>query len=149
MRTFLTVSLSALCGCWDLLPASRDPLRDTAALEARHAAIGALADGSSRVRHGDVKQAFSGWSDDQMKQHFNGMRYGDLKKQVAEMVLTHLGPFQQRYREITSEPGYLDRVLSEGAEHVAPIRWRNHDVQDDQLVVAGPRQREAGGAVCR
>jgi len=68
-----------------------------------------------------IFQAFSGWSDDQMKQHFNGMRYGDLKKQVAEMVLTHLGPFQERYRQITSEPGYLDRVLREGAERVAPI----------------------------
>ena len=38
---------------------------------------------------------------------FTGMRYGDLKKQVAEMVVAHLEPFQQRYREIVSEPGYL------------------------------------------
>ena len=49
------------------------------------------------------------------------MRYGDLKKQVAEMVISHLEPFQQRYRQIVSEPGYLDGVLREGAERVAPI----------------------------
>ena len=49
------------------------------------------------------------------------MRYGDLKKQVAEMVVAHLEPFQQRYREITADPGYLAGVLREGAERVAPI----------------------------
>ncbi len=49
------------------------------------------------------------------------MRYGDLKKQVAEMVVSHLEPFQERYRRIVSEPGYLAGVLREGAERVAPI----------------------------
>jgi tryptophanyl-tRNA synthetase len=68
-----------------------------------------------------IFQAFSGWSDEQLKQHFTGMRYGDLKKQVAEMVVTHLDPFQQRYRQIASEPGYLDGVLNEGARRVTPI----------------------------
>jgi tryptophanyl-tRNA synthetase len=69
----------------------------------------------------NIFQAFSGWSDEQVRAHFAGMRYGDLKKQVAEMVTEQLGPLQQRYREITGEPGYVDRVLREGAERVAPI----------------------------
>src|SRR5262252_1117879 len=68
-----------------------------------------------------IHQAFSGWDDAQVKANFAGMRYGDLKKQVAEMVIAHLEPFQQRYREIRSEPGYLAGVLREGAERVAPI----------------------------
>jgi tryptophanyl-tRNA synthetase len=68
-----------------------------------------------------IYQAFSGAGDDDMKQLFNGMRYGDLKKQVAEMAISHLEPFQQRYRQIVSDPGYLDGVLREGAERVAPI----------------------------
>ena len=37
------------------------------------------------------------------------------------MTITHLEPFQKRYREITSDPGYLDGVLRAGAERVAPI----------------------------
>ena len=37
------------------------------------------------------------------------MRYGDLKKQVAEMVIANLEPLQKRYAEIMDEPGYLDR----------------------------------------
>jgi len=68
-----------------------------------------------------IYQAFSGDSDDAMKNAFAGLRYGVLKKKVAEMVITHLEPFQHRYREITSEKGYLASVLKEGAERVAPI----------------------------
>ena len=56
-----------------------------------------------------------------MKTHFSGMRYGELKKQVADMVIASLEPFQQRYREITSEPGYIAKVLREGAGRVAPL----------------------------
>lgn len=68
-----------------------------------------------------IFQAFSEWTDSQMQAHFSGMRYGAMKKQVAEMVISHLEPFQKRYREITAEPGYVARVLREGAERVAPI----------------------------
>src|SRR5262249_78941 len=66
-------------------------------------------------------QAFSNASDDEMRNRFNGMRYGDLKKQVAGIVIANLEPFQERYRRITSEPGYLEGILREGAERVAPI----------------------------
>jgi len=68
-----------------------------------------------------IYQAFSGWDETQMRAHFAGMRYGDLKKQVAEMVVSQLEPFQKRYREIVSDPGYVRRVLREGAERVTPI----------------------------
>lgn len=68
-----------------------------------------------------IHQAFSGWSDAEVRAHFSGMRYGDLKKQVAETVVSHIEPLQKRYREIVSEPGYVDRVLGEGAARVAPI----------------------------
>jgi tryptophanyl-tRNA synthetase len=68
-----------------------------------------------------IFQAFANWTGDEMKRHFNGMRYGELKKQVADMVVSHLEPFQQRYRQIASEPGYLASVLRAGAERVAPI----------------------------
>ncbi len=68
-----------------------------------------------------IYQAFSGWTNDQMRNHFTGMRYGDLKKQVAEMVVASLEPIQARYREITADPAYLDGILREGAEAVIPI----------------------------
>src|SRR5579884_732602 len=68
-----------------------------------------------------IYQAFAEVSDDAIQREFTGMRYGDLKKKVAEMVVEHLTPFQERYRQIVSEPGYLEGILREGAERVAPI----------------------------
>jgi tryptophanyl-tRNA synthetase len=68
-----------------------------------------------------IYQAFAGASDAEMKARFTGMRYGELKKQVTDIVVANLGPFQQRYREITGDPGYLREVLTEGAGRVAPI----------------------------
>ena len=69
----------------------------------------------------NIYQAFSDWTDDQMRSHFSGMRYGDLKKQVGQMVASSLEPIQQRYAEITADPAYLDEILKEGAERVMPV----------------------------
>jgi tryptophanyl-tRNA synthetase len=51
----------------------------------------------------------------------NGMRYGDFKKRVAEVVIARLEPIQKRFHEITAEAGYIDRVLTEGRDRVLPI----------------------------
>jgi tryptophanyl-tRNA synthetase len=69
----------------------------------------------------NIFQAFGGWSKEKMREHFSAMRYGDLKKQVAEMVVSSLEPLQKRYREIVAEAGYVDKVLVEGAARVSPI----------------------------
>jgi tryptophanyl-tRNA synthetase len=69
----------------------------------------------------NIFQAFAGWTDDQVRAHFSGMRYGDLKKQVAEMTISQLEPFQQRYREMMADPGYIPGILREGAARVSSI----------------------------
>ena len=69
----------------------------------------------------EIAMSISEFGDDAMKARFTGMRYGDLKKQVADMVIAHLEPFQERYRRIISDPGYLAGVLADGAARVAPI----------------------------
>src|SRR5579862_4178840 len=51
-----------------------------------------------------IFQAFTEWPTDQMQAHFQGMRYGDLKKQVAEAVVAAIEPIQARYSEIMAEP---------------------------------------------
>ena len=55
------------------------------------------------------------------KESVAGMRYGDLKKRVAEAVIARLGPIQQRYREITADRSYIDGILSQGRARVLPI----------------------------
>ena len=68
-----------------------------------------------------IFEAFTGWSEDRVRDHFAGMRYGDLKNQVADAVVAAIEPIQQRYREIIAETGYIERVLEEGAERVTPL----------------------------
>jgi tryptophanyl-tRNA synthetase len=50
-----------------------------------------------------------------------GMRYGDFKKRVAEAVIARLEPIQHHYKEITTDPAYLDCVLKQGRDRILPI----------------------------
>lgn len=68
-----------------------------------------------------IYQAFTETSDEQVRAEFSGMRYGDLKKRVAEAVVAGLEPIQKRYREITSDPAIIEKLLDEGADRVRPI----------------------------
>jgi tryptophanyl-tRNA synthetase len=68
-----------------------------------------------------IHQAFTGWDDAAMQAHFTGLRYGDLKKTVAEAVVAAIEPIQKRYHEIMAEPGYVADVLASGADRVTPI----------------------------
>jgi tryptophanyl-tRNA synthetase len=68
-----------------------------------------------------IYQAFSSETDEQVKSRLTGLRYGELKKLVADVVIANLEPFQQRYRQIVADPSYLAGILRDGAERVAPI----------------------------
>ena len=52
--------------------------------------------------------------------HFQGYRYGDFKKEIADCVCEELEPFQKRYQEIIDNKEYLP-VLREGAKKAAAI----------------------------
>ncbi len=68
-----------------------------------------------------IFQAFSDASDDEMRNHFDGMRYGTLKKEVSRMVSAKLEPIQRRYAELMANRDYLRGVLRNSAERIAPI----------------------------
>ena len=51
---------------------------------------------------------------------FEGSRYGDFKKAVADAVLEELEPFQARYREILANKSY-EQVLKDGSEKASAI----------------------------
>jgi tryptophanyl-tRNA synthetase len=68
-----------------------------------------------------IFQAFTETPEVEVRAHFAGMRYGDLKKQVADAVIAALEPVQRRYREIAAETGYIAKVLQEGADRITPI----------------------------
>ena len=51
---------------------------------------------------------------------FEGYRYGDFKKAVADAVIEELEPFQNRYKEIIANKSY-EAVLKQGAEKASKI----------------------------
>jgi tryptophanyl-tRNA synthetase len=63
-----------------------------------------------------IYQALSGHSSQTIETHFAGKGYGDLKQQVAEVVIDTLRPIQQRYRAFMDAPATLDAMLRAGAE---------------------------------
>jgi len=68
-----------------------------------------------------IYQSFTGMPEKNIEEKFEGKGYGDLKKELAEMVIEGLRPVQQRYNEITAEPGHIDALLKEGAEKARPM----------------------------
>src|SRR6266567_3388341 len=90
-----------------------------------------------------IFQAFSGWTTGEMRAHFTGLRYGDLKKQVAEMVVSKLEPIQERYRQITADAAYLDWVLRSGAEAVTPIANSTVELVKQRMGVYTPLEAQA------
>ena len=47
---------------------------------------------------------------------FEGKGYGDLKKAVADKVISTLEPLQIRYNELMNDKGELDKILQKGAD---------------------------------
>ncbi len=45
-----------------------------------------------------------------------GVGYGDLKKRLLQGISDHFAPFREKRAEIVADPGYVDKVLAEGAE---------------------------------
>ena len=52
---------------------------------------------------------------------FVGKGYGDLKKNLAELVIESLAPIRQRYDELTADPATLDALLAAGVERARPV----------------------------
>ena len=59
---------------------------------------------------------FTGMSIQEAEAHFEGKGYGHLKTEVADAVIAELSPLQQEYRRLQNDPGYLEQIVTEGAE---------------------------------
>ena len=45
-----------------------------------------------------------------------GVRYGDVKSEVSEAIFEELWPIQERRKELENNPGYVNKVIEEGAQ---------------------------------
>ena len=68
-----------------------------------------------------IHSGLSGTPVEQVADSFAGKGYGDLKKEVAEVVVAALTPFQDRMRELLDDPAELDRILADGAERAREV----------------------------
>ena len=68
-----------------------------------------------------IHSVLSGTPIPQLEESFAGRGYGDLKKEVAEVVVQALEPFQARMRELLSDPAELDRILADGADRAREV----------------------------
>ena len=46
----------------------------------------------------------------------NGIRYGDLKKELAQAIFDELQPIQARRKELEANPEYIDKMIKLGAQ---------------------------------
>ncbi len=65
-------------------------------------------------------EVFTGQSRKDIEAHFAGKGYADLKRELGEAVVESLKPFQTRYKEITADPQYIEKILVESASRVRP-----------------------------
>ena len=68
-----------------------------------------------------IYQTISGETNKEIEARFEGKGYGDLKKELAELVVETIRPVQERYRELTAEPGRIDAILKVGADKARPM----------------------------
>lgn len=78
-----------------------------------------------------IHSALSGQSITQLEQTYAGRGYGDLKTELAELVVDALAPIRERTAELVADEAALDRILIAGAEKAAERAERTlSDVYD-------------------
>ena len=68
-----------------------------------------------------IYSALSGTSIPDLESAYAGKGYGDLKKDLAEVVVTWLEPIQEATRGYLDDPDTLDDVLADGAKRARAV----------------------------
>ena len=64
----------------------------------------------------DIFAAVRGIRPEEVEQTFDGSGYGAFKQAVGEAVVDYLAPVRERYKELRTDEGELERILEQGAE---------------------------------
>ncbi len=68
-----------------------------------------------------IYSALDGRSVGELVEAYQGKGYGDLKSDLAEVVVQFVRPVQERTREYTEDPAQLDKLLAVGAEKARAV----------------------------
>ena len=80
-----------------------------------------------------LHSTFSGTSIADLEAQFEGKGYGDLKKEVAEVVTEEFAPVRARTLELLDDPAELDRLLSKNAERADEMAQKTLDRVYDRI----------------
>ena len=89
-----------------------------------------------------IHSALSGTPVATLEEQFAGRGYGDLKKELAEVVVDFVTPIRERTQELLGDPAELERVLAAGAARAREVAGRTVAAAYDRvgfLPPAGPR----------
>src|SRR3984885_4831710 len=69
----------------------------------------------------DILAAVRGITPEEVEQTFDGSGYGAFKQAVADAVVEYLAPVRERYEQLRTDEGELERILAEGADKAHAI----------------------------
>jgi tryptophanyl-tRNA synthetase len=84
-----------------------------------------------------ILSAFSGTAIAGLEAEYAGRGYGDLKKDVADAVVSVFEPIRSRALELLDDPAELDRLLASGADRAAAIADRTLATVYDRVGLLG------------
>jgi tryptophanyl-tRNA synthetase len=71
-----------------------------------------------------IHSAISGRSIAELEEHFSGRGYGDLKKELADVVTEFAGPVRARTQELLDDRAELERIMADGAARAREVASR-------------------------
>ncbi|HEU5222559.1 MAG TPA: tryptophan--tRNA ligase [Candidatus Lumbricidophila sp.] len=80
-----------------------------------------------------IHSAITGESVAELESHYAGRGYGDLKTELAEVVVGALEPIRARTLELLDDPAELDRLLAVGADRAAERAERTMQKVNDEM----------------
>ena len=121
-------------------------LEEPAALQKKF--MSAVTDSGTEIRRAPDKAGISNLIEilaalreiepDAVEREFDGSRYSDFKKAVAEAVVDHLRPVRERYMDLRADEARLEEILRVGADKARTIAARTLAEVRTRMGVAAP-----------
>ena len=86
-----------------------------------------------------IHSALSGTAVADLESSFAGRGYGDLKQEVADVVVAAVEPYQRRMDELMADPGELDRILAKGAARASEVAAATRDRVYERVGLLAPK----------
>lgn len=84
-----------------------------------------------------IYECLSGFSREAIQSEFENKGYGELKKRVAEVIISTLEPIQREYKRLLGESGYLDEILQKSAQNAKQIAKHTYKTAAEKMGLCG------------